>query len=142
MRFVEGEQNGITILLQPVRQPGHRVPSGLGADLERDAGNTGFQTDGEIVEYPGRLPDGAANALDQRYGCREMFREKTNQGDGKFPGLLPRLLRQPSQKHGLAVAARPVQVCQTGTMLTGAKPVHDIQQRALDALAVAHVAGQ
>ena len=71
-----------------------------------------------------------------------MFGDKTNLDDWGFAGCPPGLLGEPLEKHGLAVAARSVEVCQTGTLLTGAKPVHDIQQRALDAFAAAHVVGQ
>ena len=68
MRFVQAEQYRIAALLQPVQQPEYGIPRGLRADLERDPRNAGLQVDRESVEYPGRLPDGAANALDQHFG--------------------------------------------------------------------------
>ena len=127
MRFVQREQDRIAVLLQPIRQPQHGITPSLRADLERDPRNAGLEVYGEIFEDSRRLSDRAANAPDQHFGRRQVFGEKPNLGDGKLTAILFRLIGQPSQKHGLAIAARPVKVCQTGTLLTGAKPVHDIQ---------------
>ena len=63
----------------------------------------------------------------QHFGRHQVFGEKPNLGDGKLTAIPSRLIGQPSQKHGLAIAARPVEVCETEALLTGAKPVHDIQ---------------
>lgn len=68
VRFVEGEQHRIAILVQPVRQPEYRIGGSVRSDLERDARDTGLQADGEIVELAGCLSDGAANALEQGFG--------------------------------------------------------------------------
>ena len=141
MSFVQGEEHGVAVLLQPVRQPEHRIVPSLRADLERDAGYAGLQVDGEIVEDSGRSPDRTAYALHQHFRRRQVFGEEANLDNGVGSALLLDLIGQPLEKHGLAVAPGSVEVGQTEVRFAGVKPVHDVDQWTLDRRTVAHVAG-
>ena len=140
VRLVHGEQYRVTIRLQPVRQPEHRVLATALAqpDLEQPR-NSRLQVDRDMIKHSGRPPEGADDAPAQQLGRLQILRDQPDERDRSSFALLLRPPAEPPEQDRLANAARPVEVGQPDVGLAAAKIRQNIEQRLLDFRAVPHV---